>query len=214
MKKFLIFIVMLFSLCACTNIKHANIDTIIADATQSELNLVNEYRTGYKYYLPTNINVNKSVPLNEILFDGKNYYYLFVDLVSYHDKVKLDYKEKSNIYYSKAISFNEKTGYLEISVNNDKYLIEIMYNYAKIEVMVDKDSINEAVANSMTILSSIMYNDEIIDNMMGDDILNYSEEKFSIFDDNTVKDSNFLEYVQEYDNYDSKNNVPDYDLRN
>jgi hypothetical protein len=49
--------------------------------------------------------------------------------------------------------------------------------------------------------------------MIGEDILNYSEEEFTIFD-TTVKDSNFLEYVQEYDNYDSDTDVPDYDLIN
>ena len=38
------------------------------------------------------------------------------------------------------------------------------------------------------------------------------EAKFTIFDDKP-KDSNFLEYVQEFDNYDSRE-IPDYDLIN
>jgi len=116
-----------------------------------------------------------------------------------------------NAYYFKEFNYDNKKGFVEINVNNEKYLIEIMYNYAKIELIVDKDDINEVVANSLVILSSIEFNKDIIENMMGEDILNYSEEKFSIFDNNT-KDSNFLEYVQEYDTY--KSEIPDYDLIN
>ena len=79
-------------------------------------------------------------------------------------------------------------------------------------MIVDKEFINEAVSNSLIVLSSIEYNKSIIDNLIGDNILSYSEEKFTIFDDKT-RDSNFLEYVQEFDNYDS-NDIPDYDLIN
>lgn len=37
-----------------------------------------------------------------------------------------------------------KFGYVEVNLlKNDKYLVEIMYNYAKIEVIVDKSNLNE-----------------------------------------------------------------------
>ena len=55
---------------------------------------------------------------------------------------------------------------------------------------------------------------EIIKNMMGEDILNFSEEEFNIFE-TEASDSNFLEYVQEYDNYEADTeDIPDYDLIN
>jgi hypothetical protein len=91
-----------------------------------------------------------------------------------------------------------------------------MYNYAKIEVIVDKDDINKAVTNSLIVLSTIKYNKDIIKNMMDEDILSFNEETFSIFNTNG-KDSNFLEYVQEYGNYegtDDNDEVHDYDLVN
>ena len=87
-----------------------------------------------------------------------------------------------------------------------------MYNYAKIEVMVDKDMINETIANSLIILSSIKYNDDIINNLMGKNILNYREETFTIFD-KEKNDSDFLEVIQEYDKY-NEPKIPDYDLIN
>ena len=87
-----------------------------------------------------------------------------------------------------------------------------MYNYAKIEVMVDKDMINETIANSLIILSSIKYNDDIINNLMGKNILNYREETFTIFD-KEKNDSDFLEVIQAYDKY-NEPKIPDYDLIN
>jgi len=95
----------------------------------------------------------------------------------------------------------------------DQIYSELSENITNFELTLDNCSIdiNEAVANSLIILSSIEFNKDIIENMMGEDILNFNEEKFSIFDTNT-KDSNFLEYIQEYDTY--KSEIPDYDLIN
>ncbi len=212
MKKILIFIVFILTLSGCTNLKKADINTIIKDITESKIKLSNEYRTGYKYYLPSNLGVIKSTKMNEIISTGKEKYYLYVDLVGYYYNNNISYEKSSNAYFTKEFTYGDKSGFIEISVKNNKYLIEIIYNYAKIEVIVDKDNINEAVANSLIVLSSIDYNKEIIENMMGEDILNYSEEKFNIFEETKVKDSNFLEYVQEYDTY--KSEIPDYDLIN
>jgi hypothetical protein len=157
--------------------------------------------------------VVKSTKLNEQLSDGNNNYYMYVDLVSYHNKIDYVFKKNDNSYYNKEFVIDKINGFLNISVKNDKYLIEIIYNYAKIEVMVDKASINDAVTNSIIVLSSIKYNDDIIENMMGEDILNEMEEKFTIFNEATGE-SNFLEYVQEYDNYNEGTEIPDYDLIN
>lgn len=215
MKKLLSLLLIIICLTGCTNIKKASVDSIINETIQSKAKLSNQYRTGFKYYLPANLESIKSERANEVLTNGKDKYYLYVDLISYLDNAGFIHVKNENAYYSKAINYNNKEGYVEIYVNKDKYLIEIMYNYAKIEVIVDNNDLNEAVANSLIVLSSIDYNPHIIRNLLGDDILNYSEEKFSIFDDNN-KDSNFLEYVQEYDNYnDTKSNeIPDYDLIN
>lgn len=208
MKKCILVITLLL-LCGCTNINNASVQDITKEVLGSKINSYNEYRTGYKYYLPQGLNVNSSKKYNEILNDDKYKYYLYVDLVSYLKKTELSYKVNENAYLSMTL---DDKGYLEINEKNDKYLIEIMYNYAKIEVMVDKDMINETIANSLIILSSIKYNDDIINNLMGKNILNYREETFTIFD-KEKNDSDFLEVIQEYDKY-NEPKIPDYDLIN
>jgi len=211
MKKVLLFLILLVILTGCTNLNKVNTDKIIDEVINSKVKLNNQYRTGYKYYLPSSLTVIKSLKMNEIIGNDKVKYYLFVDLISNYYNKNLDYTVNNEAYYAKEFSYQDLKGYLEINVKNDKYLIEIIYNYAKIEVIVDKEDINLAVANSLIILSSIEYQKSIIENMIGEDILSYSEEAFTIFDSKT-KDSNFLEYVQEFDTYNT--DIPDYDLIN
>ena len=212
MKKIILLIICLFIFTGCTNLQNDNLDNIVSEIQKSKINIKNEYRTGYKYYLPSNMGVVKSTYVNEILKNQNTKYYMYVDLVSYYNKKKSNYEINSSAFYSKDISYDNKPGFIEINSKNEKYLIEIMYNYAKIEVMVDKDMINETIANSLIILSSIKYNDDIIDNLMGENILNYREETFTIFD-KVKNDSDFLEVIQEYDKY-NEPKIPDYDLIN
>ena len=68
-----------------------------------------------------------------------------------------------------------------------------MYNYAKIEVMVDKDMMNKVLINSINILKSIQYNDAIIDELLESDSLDYTEEVFDMFKD-ALDNSNTLEH--------------------
>ena len=69
--------------------------------------------------------------------------------------------------------------------------------------------IKDAIAKAFTATGK-EYNDDIIDNLLEEDVLNYSEETFNIFETNS-NDSNFLKVVEEYDNY-NEDEVPDYDL--
>ena len=211
MKKVLLFLILLIILTGCTNLNKVSTDKIIDEITNSKIKSNNQYRTGYNYYMPSNLSVIKSLKMNEIIGNDKVKYYLFVDLISNYYNKNLDYTVNNEAYYAREFSYQDLKGYLEINVKNDKYLIEIIYNYAKIEVIVDKEDINLAVANSLIILSSIEYQKSIIENMIGEDVLSYSEEAFTIFD-SKAKDSNFLEYVQEFDTYDL--DIPDYDLIN
>lgn len=212
MKKVILLIICLFIFTGCTNLQTANLDNIVSEIQKSKVNIQNEYRTGFKYYLPSNIGVVKSTYVNEVLKYQNTKYYMYIDLVSYYNKKQTNYKINQSAFYSKDISYDNKPGFIEINLKNEKYLIEIMYNYAKIEVIVDKDMINETVANSLIILSSIKYNDDIIENLMGENILNYHEETFTIFD-KVENDSDFLEVIQEYDKY-NEPKIPDYDLIN
>ena len=85
-----------------------------------------------------------------------------------------------------------------------------MYNYAKIEVIVDSNKINEAITNSIVILSSINYNKDILANIIGDNVLQFNEEKFDIFKTKKT-DSDFLDVEQNniYNDNDIKEEDPD-----
>lgn len=211
MKKVLILIIICFSLCGCTKIEDKNMDLLVNQILKIKVRNVNQYRKGFKYYLPGGVNIINSKDSN-IEFKKNNVnYYMYVDLIRYYYKENNQYKVNKDAYLSKELVIDDKKGYIEINLKNDKYLIEIMYNYAKIEVILeDSNDISEVIVDSLIILSSVDYNDEIIRNMLEDDILNYDEEAFSIFDTES-DDSNFLKVIEEYDNY-NEDEIPDFDL--
>lgn len=195
MKKILIIISLIFLITGCSNINDLTYDEIIQNfGTISSR--TNTYRTGYKYYLPRGMQVNDSTLFNEILEDGKNTYYLYVDAVSYLNQVDYKYEENSENIYSTSISNGEYFGYVEINLTeNDKYLVEIMYNYAKIEVIAYESDIKKCVAYAISILTSVAYNDNVIENYLGDDIFLSSEEAYDIFE--IVGSDNYLQFTDE-----------------
>jgi len=208
MKKIVIIVSMLFLLVGCTNINKLSYGEIVNNiSTRSPKN--NVYRTGYSYYLPRGMQVSDSTMYNEVIEDAHSKYYLYVDIVSYDKKIEKEYQINNKAIYSSKISFEDKFGYVEINLlKNDKYLVEIMYNYAKIEVIVDKISLNEAMLSIINILKSVEYNDSIIANLMGDDILNFSEVEFNIF--NTKgNESNYLTVDDDTTKEDTKIFDPD-----
>lgn len=210
MKKHFILAVLIIFLCGCTNINKSSIKKITDDALNSKHIHTNMVRVGYKYYKPLQMSVIETSNYNETLRSDDILYYLYVDIVSYYNKTNNDYVENDMSYYSKIIKHDKKTGFIEINeLKDNQYLIEIMYNYAKIEVIVDKKKMNEAIAFSLSILSSIKYNDVVINNKLGQDVFSTYEENFNLFQ-NETKDSNTLKYVED-SRYD-KDVIPDMDL--
>ena len=208
MKKIIIMIGLLVLLTGCTNINKLSYEEIMNNISVNSSKR-NIYRTGYSYYLPRGMQVADSTLYNEIIEDANNRYYLYVDVVSYDKKIEKEYQVNSNAIYSSKISFEDKFGYVEINLlKNDKYLVEIMYNYAKIEVIVDKSKCKEAMLSIINILKSVEYNDSIIANLMGDDILNFNEEEFNIF--NTKgSESNYITVDDNYKEEEEKIFDPD-----
>ena len=211
MKKILIIICLLF-ITGCSDIRKQSYDDIINNIA-TRANKDNVYRTGYGYYLPRGMQVADSTLYNEAITDARYKYYLYVDIVSYYKKVTKDYSVNDNALVSKKLDYDGKFGYVEVNLlKNDKYLVEIMYNYAKIEVIVDKSNLNEAMLSIINILKSVEYNDSIIANLMGDDVLNFSEEEFNIF--NTKgSESNYLT-VDKDASKEEDTKIPDPDLIN
>lgn len=217
MKKVLVLCLAIICLTGCVSIDNSSYDEIINETTASRLQVFNEYRKGYKFYLPIGLYTSDSKDYNEIIKSSSEFYYMYIDIISYLNKAAVEYTINSQAEYSKYIQNGDKTGYIEIKdLENKKYLVEIMYNYAKIEVIVEKSQIKRTVSNCLIVLSSIKYNDTFLNNLDKDSLLNYKEEAVDIFDKIGGTDSsNLVEWVEEYDSEeDYNNNPPDYDVIN
>ena len=187
-------IILIFSLalvltgCSIVRIDTSKIDNILNVILTKENKLYNQVGQGYKYYLPGGVTYIDSDDLNDILYCNGTYYYLYIDAISYHYQTEIDYKEKTSSYYSKLISTSDgfkSSGYLEINEKNNLYYIEFVYNHAKIEAMVSEDKLNDTVLNASYILSTVKYNNDIIEIMLEDD---YFTNKTGKYNDYNSKD--------------------------
>ncbi len=211
MKKLVFALLALVFLTGCTNINNLSISQIVSTSLENQSKLSNQYRTGYKYYLPRGLSVVSQSDYNEKLNTDRYTYYLYVDIISYYNKVDNEFNPVAKAYYSKEIKGKNKYGYLQIRRINDKYLVEIMYNYAKIEVIVKPSDLNITVANAITILNSIQYNKDIIENVMGKNVLKNKETEINIFESKKT-DSNTILYKEIYGQYDDSKETHDSDL--
>jgi hypothetical protein len=197
-------LLILFMMTGCAVVNNLSIDQIVNRTVKSKYKMFNQVSGGFKYYLPKGLMAIKQDENNQIIKSSKYDYYLYVDLVSYYNHINLSYEESSGIYYSKLIN-GDKLGIINITdLGKDVYYINLKYNYATIQVKVKKKDINEGVANSLIIASSVIYNDEIIANLMKNDEISSAEEVINIFDTNTGE-TNQLEYqddIEEDDTYD------------
>ena len=212
MKKILI--TLLISLCfisGCTKVSDKSISDIFETILYVNNNLSNTYMEGYSLYLPKGLQIIDKSDYNLKIKDGKNYYYLYVDTVAYYYKVANAYVEKSNHFFSKKFENNGKIGYIDIVLNGDYYFMVVMYNYTKIETYIKKENFSSSLMNMSSILSSVKYNDNVIEGYVGNKKTATKEERFDIFDSNIEKD-NFLKYESEYGTYKEKIEINDNDV--
>jgi hypothetical protein len=195
----LVLSVLLLTGCTVVRIDTNSIDNTIGVVLSKENKLYNQVGKGYKYYIPRGVNYIDTNELNDKLYSKGNYYYLYIDVISYYHKKTLDYKINEYAYYSTNLDINDRLGYVEINKMGDKYFVEFMYNYAKIEAMVDKKDINDVILNASYILSTIKFNNNVIKLMLNDDFLINKEEKYDIFTSKKQTNS-FLEYSEEENN--------------
>jgi len=184
--------------CTAVRIDTASIDNIVSVVLSKDNTLYNRVGKGYKYYIPRGVTYIDTNELNDKLYSNGNYYYLYIDAVNYYYKNKIEYSEKEDAYYSRKID-GEKEGYLEINEYEDKYLINFVYNYAKIEAVVEKEDINEVVLNASYILSTVKFNDNNIKLMLNEEYFTNKEEKYEEFskdkeDEESEDDKIYLEY--------------------
>lgn len=191
--------ILLLSGCSLVYVNEQSIDQIIDSIMSSDSNLKSVSLDGYSYFLPQGVNLSRSDNENSILYYNHKKMYLYVDLISYYHKVDNDYEKNTTSYYSLPINKNGKKGYIEITQISTNYFIEFMYNYSKIEAFVSEHDINKTITVMAYILNSIDFNDSVIESLIGNNVLDYSEERFNIFKPDGTEQSDYLDYVEEYD---------------
>lgn len=202
MKKIIVLLsIVLLSITGCSIKKldnkqfDKNVDILLSE----KVSVSNVNFEGYKYYLPVGLKFLNKEEYNAVFKDRfDNKYYLYVDVIGYYHKALNTYEENEEAYFSKKLDYNGNDGYLEINEVNGKYFIEYVFHYGKIEALVDKDSLVNVINNSSYVLRSIQYNDEILESLVGDNILSYAEENFSLFETQASQED-FLDVVKEYD---------------
>lgn len=203
MKKFfLLLLIPLLFMTGCTikQVNNKDIKSILDTLLGKDLNLYNQTSKGYKYYVPRGVSVIDNTSYNEKLIATGDVYYLYIDAVSYQYKKINKYTESKKIYYYKDFEYNKKTGYLSIKKIDNIYYIEMYYNYAKIEAVVEKDNINKTIINSCYILNSLKFNKIIIKNIFSETANTFAEQQWALFKPKKAG-GNYLNYVKEYNQY-------------
>ena len=118
MKKIVIIVSMLVLITGCTNINKLNYSDIVNNISTSYPKN-NVYRTGYSYYLPRGMQVSNSTMYNEVIEDANIKYYLYVDVVSYENKIEKEYQHY--FYKVKLLKSKEKFNQKEFECFDIKY---------------------------------------------------------------------------------------------
>lgn len=217
MKKITIILVTLllltFTGCSAKKITSDDIENALSESLSTKVQKANNYFEGYKYYVPRGFNLENRKNYNHILLSNGEYYFLYIDAVSYYHKkqIKVNF-DNDKLYFSKKISYNGNEGYIKIDNKKDNlYLLEIAYNYSKIEASVKEENLLYAIKNSLKILSSVEYNDIILDTLVGEKSLDYKEETYDFFESKR-ENGNFLDYIEEYGVYDKEDKIKDEDV--
>jgi len=195
MKKFVSLLLLLLLVTGCTAVRidTSNVDNIIDVVLSKENSLYNHVGKGYKYNILWGVTYIDTIEFNDKLYSDGNYYYLYIDAISYLYQKEFMYEKSGASYYFRKIDMNGRVGYIDIKEIDGKYLIDFMYNYAHIESLVDKEDINSVILNSSYILSTVKFNNNVIKIMLNEDYFKYKEEKFELFV-NEEQSENFLEY--------------------
>ncbi len=193
-KKGIILCLLLIFVTGCTAVRidTKSIDNIVDVVLSKNNTLYNRVGIGYKYYVPRGVTYIDSAETNDRLYSNGIYYYLYLDEIAYYYKNTIDFTEDSSKYYSRKLD----KGYLEITEKSGLYLVEFVYNYAKIEALVPKEEIEVTVLNSSYILSTIKYNNKIIKLSLDGGFLKTKEEKYEEFT-SKKESNNFLSYEEE-----------------
>ena len=202
MKKIIVLLsIVLLSITGCSirRLDDKNIDKNINILLSEKVNMTNVNFEGYNYYVPIGLKFLTKEDYNAVLKDRfGNKYYLYVDVIAYYHNIENTYEVNEKSYYSKKLDYRKKTGFIEVNEIDDKYYIEYVFNYGRIQALIEKSDLIMVINNMSYILRSIEYNDEVLESLVGENILSYAEETFSLFETEATQED-FLDVVKKYD---------------
>ena len=208
MKKLIVLlsiVVILVSGCSVYQLDSTDLEKNIKFLLSEDVDLYNMYFEGYKYYVPKGMKVLTNDEYNTTFLDkNNNKYYLYVDIISYYHKTKNTYMINEKVYSSNKFIYNDKSGYINVEKIDEKYFIQFMFNYAKMEAYVLEEDLTTVVNNMCFILRTVKFNDDVLESLIGDNVLSYQEENFTLFDTESSSDD-ILEVVENSDSSSEKN---------
>lgn len=213
-KILLVLVLFLITGCSVDNTNKWSLEENVEYVIKQDIKLHNVNGKGYRYYLPRGFKLLEDKDHNQILLSNGTKFYLNVDIISYYNKNLIGYTDTTDAYKYVLLEHDEKTGYMKIVKKDDYFLVEIVYNYGIIELEVEEDNLFQAVINATYILSSLKYNDVVIKNLMGDNVLESTESLYNIFSPKGKEEDpkNFLDYIKEFDNYEYESPIEDADV--
>ena len=199
---FSIIFLLLLSGCSVNKLSNSDIASNIITILNDKSKVYNISFEGYKYYLPNGLKIIEKDDYNSVFIDkNDNKYYLYVDIVGFYYKNSYDYKVDDSIHYSKILNNDKKFGYIDVRKKNNKFNIEYVYNYGKIEVICNENDLVDVINYSSSVLNSITYSRNVINSMIGNSGYRTREEEFKLFDEKENK-NDFLDIVGKYEGED------------
>lgn len=192
-------VVLLLTGCSVTQLDSTDLGKNIRLLLSEDVKIYNVYFDGYKYYVPKGLKILNKDEYNAVFLDrNDNKYYLYVDAISFYHKTENTYMVNEDIHYSNKLDYNGKTGYINIEKVEDKYFIQFMFNYAKMEAYVSERDLTTVVNNMCYVLRTVKFNKKILESLIGENVLSYQEENFTLFEtEGSTED--FLEVVDDSD---------------
>lgn len=208
MKKIFVLLALVFLVTGCSiqEMPNDNLEKVIDNVLTNKTDLQNQNFSGYQYYQPREVSLINKFDYNITLLHKGNKMYFYVDVISHYHKIDKEYNLKENIYLSKELEYGKKKGYINIEERDNDYFIEIEYNYGRIEAYSNKQNLTTTVINALYILNTLEFNDVVIESLIGENKIEYKEEKFNLFKSDSDDDG--------YLNTDKRHNSEDLDKEN
>ncbi len=205
MKKLIVLlstVILLVTGCSAVKLDTADIGKNMKSLLSNNVKLYNVHFDGYKYYVPKGLKFLHKEEYNASFIDKyNNKYYLYVDAIGYYHKSDLKYTIENDIHYSNLLKFNKKDGYIRIEEIDNKFYIQFVFNYAKMEAYVSEDELSTVITNMCYVLRTVKFNDAVLESLVGENVLSYKEENFTLFDTTESKEVYLQaaddEYVEE-----------------